>query len=290
MDIIEIKNLRLHTLIGFSAHELDVEQDVVINLNVGYNNRLAGETDDPREAFNYKTLNKAIIRLVTNARVKLIEKLAEDIAKLAIVDFNAPYVQVQIHKPGALRNADSVGVIIERCPRDYGVNTVFVSLGSNIAPEENLASAIRLLRNKTTVLDLSPVYRTAPQGYKRQADFLNMAAKIHTQRTPLSFKREVIDFIESELVRVRDPRNKNAPRTIDVDIALWNDVVLQYGDKPWEIPDPDITRFAHIAVPLADLAPAYRHPTVGETLAEISETLDQSQIIETSIDVGSHNR
>jgi dihydroneopterin aldolase / 2-amino-4-hydroxy-6-hydroxymethyldihydropteridine diphosphokinase len=280
MDIIEIDNLRLRTQIGFSAHELDEVQDIVISLRLGTNRIQAGETDNPVDAFNYKTVTKAIIKHVENASYFLIEKLAEEIARLCIIEHHAPYVEVRIHKPGALRHADSVGLRIERRPEDYQKTVIYVSLGSNIYPEENLIKAVQLLRNKTTVLAVSPVYRTAPQGYIDQPYFLNMAVKIHTYRTPLEFKTQVIDSIESELKRVRDPNNKNAPRTIDLDISLWNNEKIEYGDKPWIIPDPDITRYAHVNIPLSDLAPNYTLPTNGKRLSEIANTLDKEDMEE----------
>ena len=274
MDIIEINNLRLRTIIGFSSHELDEPQDVVINLRIGIHRRQAGETDNPKDAYNYKTITKAIIQEVECSRYHLVEKLAEEIARLSIVDYQAPYIEVNVHKPGALRRSDTVGIRIERRPEDYTKNVVYVSLGSNISPEKNLNEALRLLRNYTTVLALSPIYRTEPRGWKAQDRFLNMAAKIHTFRSPLRFKTEVIDRIEMELKRVRDPKNKNAPRTIDLDISLWNSDALEFGEKPWKVPDEDIAHFAHIAVPLADIAPDYLHPIEGKTLAAIRSALD----------------
>lgn len=270
MDIIEIKNLRLQTGIGFSAHELDRLQEVVISLRIQIDGRRAGETDDPIDAFNYKTVNKAIIRLVNESRFRLLEKLAEEIAKTVVVRYQARRIQVEIHKPGALRHADSVGISIERRAEDYMRHVAFLSLGSNISPEMNIADAIMLLRRQTIILALSSVYRTAPQGDTRQDAFINMAVKLHTLRDPLEFKTQVIDRIESRLRRTRDPRNKNAPRTIDIDISLWNDEAFEYGDRPWAVPDPDILRFAHVAIPLADIAGDCRHPTQGKTLSEIA--------------------
>ena len=86
----------------------------------------------------------------------------------------------------------------------------------------------------------------------------------------------MIDRIEAELHRVRDPNNRNAPRTIDLDISLWNSEALEFGEKPWKVPDEDIIHFAHVAVPLADIAPDYRHPTEGRTLADIRSALDRA--------------
>lgn len=154
--------------------------------------------------------------------------------------------------------------------------SVYLSLGSNIDPQANLCRALDLLRRKCTVKAVSSAYRTAPQGFVEQADFLNLAVGLETDVDPITLKQTVLDWIEHELGRVRDPNNKNAPRTIDLDIALWDDTVLEYGDKPWRIPEPDILRFAHVAVPLAEIAPDYIHPTEGVPLAEIAARFDSS--------------
>lgn len=119
MDIIEIDNLRLRCIIGFSPHERKDRQDVVISLRLGADMRRAGESDNPDDAFNYRTVTKAIIQHVEQSTYQLVEKLAHEIAKICVVEHGAPYVQVRVHKPGALRFADSVGVVIERRPEDY---------------------------------------------------------------------------------------------------------------------------------------------------------------------------
>lgn len=139
-------------------------------------------------------------------------------------------------------------------------STVYLSLGSNIQPEQNLAAALRLLASKCAMQAVSQAYRTPPQGFAEQDDFLNLAAKITTDLTPITLKTDVLDWIERELKRVRDPNNKNAPRTIDLDISLWNAEIFEYGSKPRRVPDPDILRFAHVALPLAEIAPDYLHP------------------------------
>ena len=119
MDIIEIDNLRLRCVIGFSPHERKDKQDVVISLRIGTDMRRAGQTDNPDDAFNYRTVTKAIIGQVEASEYYLVEKLAAEIARICVVDYAAPYVQVRVHKPGALRFSDSVGVVIERTPDDF---------------------------------------------------------------------------------------------------------------------------------------------------------------------------
>lgn len=160
---------------------------------------------------------------------------------------------------------------------------VYVSLGSNIEPAKHLAVAVRLLREKCQVLAVSHAYRTSPQGYTEQADFLNMAVELTTPLSPADFKCEVLESIERELKRVRDPNNENAPRTIDLDISLWGSEVFAYGTKPWRVPDKDILRFAHVAIPLAELAPDFVHPETGETLAQIAAQFDSTPIVRVTL-------
>ena len=155
--------------------------------------------------------------------------------------------------------------------------TVYISLGSNIDPAANLKRAVKLISQRCTLLAVSHAYRTPPQGFTDQADFLNLAVKVTTDLDAITLKRSVLDWIERELKRVRDPNNKNAPRTIDLDISLWNDSILEYGDKPWRIPDKDILRYAHVALPLAEIAPDYLHPTEKITLSEIAARFSDAQ-------------
>jgi FolB domain-containing protein len=119
MDLIEIDNLRLRCVIGFSEHERKDRQDVVIGLRIRADIRKAGETDSPDDAFNYRTVTKAIIGHVEASSYYLVEALATAIARICVVEHGAEWVQVRVHKPGALRFADSVGVVIERTHDDF---------------------------------------------------------------------------------------------------------------------------------------------------------------------------
>lgn len=118
-DLIEIDNLRLRCLIGFSPHERNDRQDVIISLRLRADMHRAGQTDNPDDAFNYRTVTKAIIAHVEGSSYFLVEKLASEIARICVVDHGAPWVWVRVHKPGALRFADSVGVVIERTADDF---------------------------------------------------------------------------------------------------------------------------------------------------------------------------
>lgn len=289
-DLIEIDALRLRCEIGFSAHEIGVKQDVVISLKIAAEMRQAGATDQPEDALNYRTITKAIIAHVEASRYRLVEALADSIARLCVVDHGVTWVQVRVHKPGALRFADSVGVLIERTPADYPleaaptVETIaYLSLGSNIAPQQHLTQAVSLLREHCDVLALSAVYQSPAFGFADQPDFLDIVAKVHTTHTPLQFKTQVLDAIERACGRDRANQiNPNGPLPLDIDILLWGDSALTFGEKPWRVPNKGITKFAAVAIPLAALAPDTLHPTEGVTLAEIAARFpatDRAQVL-----------
>ncbi len=152
---------------------------------------------------------------------------------------------------------------------------VFIALGSNIRPEANLREAIRLLAARCHVLAVSHAYETAPVGTLNQPNFLNAAALIETDLDAASLKAQVLQPIEQTLGRTRTA-DKNAARTIDLDIALYGEAVLDLGSR--HIPDPDILRYAHVAIPLADLAPDLRHPETGQTLTAIAHNLSDPAV------------
>lgn len=150
---------------------------------------------------------------------------------------------------------------------------VFVSMGSNIDAETNLPLAMRLLSERASVVRASQVYQTAPTGNTNQPPFLNAAVLVETRLTPWQLKHDVLRTIESRLGRIRRA-DKNAPRPIDLDIALYGDLVVMDPMTGILLPDPEITTRAHIALPLADLEPGRRHPVSGQTLAEIAAVFD----------------
>lgn len=148
---------------------------------------------------------------------------------------------------------------------------VFVALGSNIEPERHLKDAVRLLGERCRLLSVSPVYQTRPVGTVDQPDFYNAAAEIETDLSAAALKTQVLAEIEQALGRVRTS-NKNAPRTIDLDIVLFGSEMLDLGRR--HIPDPDLLTYPHVAVPVADLAPQFVHPETGQTLQEIVQGMD----------------
>lgn len=118
-DQIVIQNLRLRCFIGFSPHELRDKQDVVISMTLFTDLRRVGQSDNPDDVLNYRTVNKAVIAHVEDSSYKTIEALADGIARVAVLQGGVPHLRVEVYKPGALRFTDTVGVIIERTAKDY---------------------------------------------------------------------------------------------------------------------------------------------------------------------------
>lgn len=146
-------------------------------------------------------------------------------------------------------------------------NIAYLSLGSNIDPAPNLERAVRLLAELTRLRAISSVWETKPVGLHEQPNFLNAAAVVQTELTARQLKHKVLQTIEQQLGRVR-LADKNGPRSIDIDVVLFNNQVLELGLR--RIPDPEVLERAFVAIPLAELAPNYRHPETGQTLRKIA--------------------
>ncbi|QDU38552.1 2-amino-4-hydroxy-6-hydroxymethyldihydropteridine pyrophosphokinase [Maioricimonas rarisocia] len=151
------------------------------------------------------------------------------------------------------------------------LNLAYLSLGSNVGPEHYLPAAVEKLRCVGEVLRVSRVWQSPPVGYVHQPDFCNAAVLLEIDLGAAELKREVIARIESDLDRVRDPRNRSGPRTVDIDIALFNEDLISIGGN--RIPDPEILIRPFLAVPLAEIDPTYRHPQTGETLQAVARRL-----------------
>lgn len=118
-DQIQIHDLLLRCIIGINPEERTQKQDVIVNLALFVDMHAAGQSDDIADAVNYKTLTKRIIDHVEQSQYLLVERLAHAIAQIAIVEFGVQRAVVSVEKPGALRFARSVGVVIERTPADF---------------------------------------------------------------------------------------------------------------------------------------------------------------------------
>lgn len=118
-DRIEIHDLLVRCIVGINPEERVKKQDVIINLTLFADLRQAGRSDDIDDAINYKTLTKRVLDHVEESEYFLVEKMAHKIAEIAVQEFGIQRAIVSVEKPGALRFARSVGVVVERTPADF---------------------------------------------------------------------------------------------------------------------------------------------------------------------------
>jgi 2-amino-4-hydroxy-6-hydroxymethyldihydropteridine diphosphokinase len=153
---------------------------------------------------------------------------------------------------------------------------VFLGLGSNVGDREaNLAQAqTRLAERGFSIEAKSALYETEPVGGPPQGPFLNQVIAGDTPLTPQALLDACL-AVEHELGRVR--REPNGPRTLDVDILLFGDQVLNAG--AFQVPHPRMHERRFVLVPLVEIAPDVRHPLLGLTAREMLQRCpDTSQV------------
>ena len=160
-------------------------------------------------------------------------------------------------------------------------HVVYLSLGSNMGNRAaNLKAAVGQLTPQLRVLSVSKIYETPPWGFTDQPHFLNQVVKAETYETPEALLSHLKRL---ELALGREPNFKNGPRKIDIDILLYDDLVLSLPGL--QIPHPRLAERAFVLVPLADLASDLRYPgdgsqpPDGHTIQELLGKVDPQGVI-----------
>ena len=148
------------------------------------------------------------------------------------------------------------------------MSIAYIGMGSNIEPEENILKAVTLLLRHVVITGISTFYRTKPLDRPDQQQFYNGVVRIDTGIGAKDLKNHIIKKIEKDLGRRRSA-DKSAPRTIDLDILVFDSLVVH--DRDLHIPDPDIEKLAFLAVPLCELDRELIVPGSGRPISEIAE-------------------
>jgi 2-amino-4-hydroxy-6-hydroxymethyldihydropteridine diphosphokinase len=150
-----------------------------------------------------------------------------------------------------------------------------IALGANLPssagpPEATLAAAAERLAALGRITARSSLYSTVPVGFRDQPRFVNAVVALETQFSPRALLDNLL-AIELDFGRDRAASSPNGPRTLDLDILLYGDLVLSQSGL--EIPHPRFAGRAFVLVPLHEIAPDLRDPRSGKTVVEILQSL-----------------
>jgi len=156
---------------------------------------------------------------------------------------------------------------------------VFLSIGSNIAPEDNLRMACRELASGYGDLNMSSVYRNKAVGFVGD-DFLNMVVGFNTAVAP----ERIITRIEQLHKQAGREHQESSfcSRTLDLDILLYGDLVRQR----LKLPHQDIEKYGFVLRPMVEVAPELRHPVSGKTMSQLWDGFDAETHPMQKVDIG----
>jgi 2-amino-4-hydroxy-6-hydroxymethyldihydropteridine diphosphokinase len=156
---------------------------------------------------------------------------------------------------------------------------VFISIGSNIDREKNIRAAILAMRSQFGELKLSSVYEADAVGFDGEP-FLNLIVAFDTDKTAPQVDH-LLDEIEKQNGRTPEQKKFN-PRTLDLDLVLYGDYVS--NDPNLEIPRNEITRYAFVLEPLAEIAGELKHPLLNQRYDQLWQAFDKTHLAQRRID------
>lgn len=272
MDQIIIKDLQVYAHHGVYQQETEKGQNFLVSVALETDTRSAGMTDDLGLSTNYGVVCRFLSAYLTEHTFKLIETAAERTAEALLLQF--PHVRavvLEIKKPEAPIPLP-FGMVSVKIRR--GWQRAYIACGSNIGDRKgHLDAAVAALREdrQCRVLRVSDWMETTPYGGVVQADYLNGAIAIETLYPP-----EVLlaRLQEIERAEARERKERWGPRTLDLDILLYEDVVME-GEK-LTIPHRDMINRDFVLKPLAQIAPYEKHPVLGRSVLELLEQVEKS--------------
>ncbi|KEJ00232.1 2-amino-4-hydroxy-6-hydroxymethyldihydropteridine pyrophosphokinase [Clostridium botulinum A2B7 92] len=150
------------------------------------------------------------------------------------------------------------------------MHTAYVAFGSNMGEKENYIKRAleKIEERKMKIIKVSSIYETEPYGVLDQDSFLNGVVKIETNLTPEDLIEELLN-IEKQLDRVRERRW--GPRTIDLDIIFYDDLII--NEKDLVIPHKDMENREFVLKPLCDIDENFIHPVLKKSVRELYDRL-----------------
>lgn len=269
MDKITIDKLEVFANHGVYPEENVLGQKFVISVVLYTSTRKAGVADELSFSVNYGEVSHFIQKYMTEHIWKLLECAAEHLAQAILLEY--PLVKkldLEIQKPWAPIGLplNTVSVKITR-----GWHTAYIALGSNIGDKKAyLDMAVKHLneRKDCQVKKVSDYLVTEPYGVTDQDDFLNGALELQTMLDPEELL-QALHQIEQDANRVRTMHW--GPRTLDLDILMYDDLVLDTPEL--HIPHIEMHLRDFVLIPMDQIAPWKRHPLTGKTVEEMLQNL-----------------
>lgn len=271
LDKIIVKDFEIFANHGVFQEEKMLGQKFIVSLELHVSTRDAALTGDLTKSVHYGELCHKIEKEIQKESCDLIETVVEKIAEFVLLEYPlVEGVKVNLKKPWApiLRHLEYVAVEIYRKR-----SRAFIALGSNMGDKEkNLLDAIEKIKasNHTQVKKVSSFITTEPWGYVDQEEFLNGVIQVDTILQPKELVRFLL-HIEEELKRERII--KWGPRTIDLDVILYDDLITE--DEEIILPHPRMQDRMFVLEPLAEIAPYVVHPLLHKRIIQLKEELIQ---------------
>lgn len=274
MDRIEIRDLECYCHHGVLEEEKVLGQKFLVSVVLFVDTRKAGKHDDLTFSIDYAEVAHYINERMNHADYKLVEAVAEKIARELLLKYKMLYaIEVCIKKPWApiLLPLDTVAITIRR-----EWTPVYVGVGSNIGNRRKyIDDAFAGIRNDRFCRKayMSELFDTEPYGFKDQDNFLNGVICFDTLYSP----EELLKFLqglENKGQRNRETEKRWGPRTIDLDILFYGDDVIQKRDLV--IPHREIHLRQFVLKPLNEVAPYKVHPVFHKTVSQLFLELQQS--------------
>lgn len=265
-----IKDLELFGFHGVFEEEKRLGQKFIISLEIDLDLKSAAKTGDLSKSVHYGELCEKIEKEFNKESYDLIETAALNLVEFILNEYNIiDGVKVFLKKPWApvKKHLDTVEIMIERKR-----HKAYIGLGSNIGDKENyLKEAISRIEEQKNIKKKkqSAFIITKPWGYLEQEDFLNAVIEIET----ILEAEELMDLllkIEQELNRKR--KIKWGPRTIDLDILMYDDVVS--SNEKVILPHPRMHEREFVLKSLNEIAPFLMHPVLNKRIFELLEELN----------------
>jgi len=272
-DQIKITDLEVFANHGVFPEENKLGQKFLISAVLYTDTRKAGKTDDLTASIHYGEVSAFITKYMKEHTYQLLERVAETLAEEMLKSISRLCkIDLEIKKPWAPVGLPLKTVSV-KISREW--HTTYIALGSNIGDSETyLNEAVEKIGQipTCTVEKVSSYLVTEPYGVTDQPDFLNACLKMRTLLYPEELLKE-LNRIEKEAGRERIIHW--GPRTLDLDILLYDDIVLEEDDLC--IPHVEMHKRSFVLEPLAEIAPYKRHPVYGKTVREMLEEI-QAQL------------